>query len=203
MEVFQKFQEICSNLNENNVKEQKKVLSSLLDSVLLEQKENKRVEENYEVLDKIYCLNQKEQTKVKKKLPTDQGNITVFIGKPYLVEGGEQKKIEFFCLNKYNPATINVDSLKPTELMQQVMKSSFLKARNFLLIYPKGMKVSNKGKFVYKTYDEVIQAGKKLFGISKKINFEASKSSELNYNNLIEIFNDNISSVKKSFKYSN
>lgn len=206
-QILEKFKKICTKAIETgDVEGEDKSVKQLIRSIIREHKRVNHQTENYDVFDHIYLKKPKTNVHYESELPKHDGKILVFLGKPYKVRGvnaGNAGHIEFFPLSQYNVHVTYEDTIKQAPIFEfeETLKNSFPIAKAFFVLHTNELSPTDKDKIKYRTYDEILNIGKGLYGIDKRATFNPEISSKENYNTLVSVFGDSICKISSSFKH--
>ena len=203
--LLSKFKEICSDAVESgNIEGQIPAFLDLVHVMKNEHDKLKRQNENYSVFDNVYCKEPESNTKYDKTLPENEGKIYVFFGKPYSISHKTGEKIEYFCLNYYNVFDTNKDSRRqsPVSDFEDTLLQTFPKAKAIFVYHTKDLKPKDKEKIKYRSYKDILETGKKMFGLEEEMYFKPQISSKENFNSLVSFLDDSTKKIDKCFKYS-
>lgn len=202
-DILQNFAKLIGDLNEGNIGQIKSALSNSLDQVVKEQQRSNLINDNFGVLDDVFTKPQKKKINIKKTLFDTKGKLLIVMGKPYELQDSGEKKIPLFSLSNYTSASVPEDIRVPAARFENTLKKSFPTSKKFLVVHPGIPYVKSKDKFIYKTINEVVETGKRLYGIDKYVDVKENASAVINFNNLVDIFGDSVKTLCKTVNFCN
>lgn len=202
-EILNSFAKLIGELNGDNIEKKKSSLSNLLDQVVHEQQKGSVIRDNFSILDDVFTQKPVKNIKFKKSINDLKGKVLIVMGKPTVTQDTGKKKIPFFCLSYYTPLSVDEDIRDPIASFEESLENTYPTSKKFLVIHPEIPYVKSKGKFVYKTINSVVETGKRLYGLEKHLKVKENKSAVINFNNLLDVFDDRVNVLCKTVNLCN
>lgn len=156
------------------------------------------MKQNYSIQNEIFQLEEKKNVKFK-RVANEKDIELIVIGKPYNIEN-KGEYMDVFSMKFYLPFKVAKNSINHTKNLESLLFNNF-KDQKMFIICPKELETKNKELIHYKSYEDILDVGKKFFSnIDPNSSINVSKSSTENFNQIVEIFSDDISSIFKMFK---